>query len=298
VPQHSLRRGVEREVTAPAQQLEQMCVAFLNGVGPLVSSQVLAAASQLVSVEARQVAWITRILGGFWTNETTSFPLPSMYGSGDRVSICWAVFGRYPDITAGIAAKTAGELYHACQGLSLDPGGQAAVSSTCADVAVFHSCRGSNSCKAEGGCGFVQVQGQSHQCGISVILDHEQPTRPLPLQAQSPGQPQVRADKPLYSAPSDNMCASFGGCAVPISASQLYPPPKPGEEVAFMEVFDFVGQTAKPVKIEKVLQRYEVGDRVYDIAWEAYIKVLKHRNQPIPDKPKDSDLRLAFPPST
>jgi hypothetical protein len=47
-----------------AQQLEQMCVAFLNGVGPLVSSQVLAAASQLVSVEARQVAWITRILGG------------------------------------------------------------------------------------------------------------------------------------------------------------------------------------------------------------------------------------------
>ena len=47
-----------------AQQLEQMCVAFLNGVGPLVSSEVLAAAAQLVSVEARQVAWITRILGG------------------------------------------------------------------------------------------------------------------------------------------------------------------------------------------------------------------------------------------
>jgi hypothetical protein len=47
-----------------AQQLEQMCVAALNGAGPLVSSQVLAAAAQLVSVEARQVAWITRILGG------------------------------------------------------------------------------------------------------------------------------------------------------------------------------------------------------------------------------------------
>ncbi len=54
-----------------AQQLEQMCVAFLNGVGPLVSSQVLAAASQLVSVEARQVAWISTIIG---TN-----PAPSPY---------------------------------------------------------------------------------------------------------------------------------------------------------------------------------------------------------------------------
>jgi hypothetical protein len=50
--------------------------------------------------------------------------------------------------------------------------------------------------------------------------------------------------------------------------------------------------------MRKVLQRYEVGDRVYDIAWEAYVKVLKHRQQPPPDKPKDSELRLAFPPST
>lgn len=72
-----------------------------------------------------------------------------------------------------------------------------------------------------------------------------------------------------------------------------------------MELFDFVGQTAEPVLIEnemgqKELQRYEVGDRVFDIAWEAYIKVLKHRNPdaPEPVKPKDSDLRLAFPPST
>jgi hypothetical protein len=251
---------------------------------------------------AGSIAGITRILGGFWTDETTGFPLPSMYGSGDRVSICWAVFGRYPDITAGIAEKTAGQLYHACQGLDLNQGGNA-----CAQVEVFHSCRGSNSCKAEGGCGFVQVQGQSHQCGMRVVLDHEQPTRPLPVQAQSQssGLPQAGADKPLYSAPSDNMCASFGGCAVPISASQLYPPPTPGEEIGWMELFDFVGQTAEPVIIknkwgQKELQRYEVGDRVFDIAWDAYIKVLKHRNPdaPEPDKPKDSDLRLAFPPST
>ena len=28
---------------------------------------------------------------------------------------------------------------------------------------------------------------------------------------------------PAYSAPGDNKCATFGGCAVPISASQLFP---------------------------------------------------------------------------
>jgi len=39
------------------------------------------------------IAGITRVLSGYWTNETTSFPFPSMYGSGDRVSICWAVSG-------------------------------------------------------------------------------------------------------------------------------------------------------------------------------------------------------------
>ena len=72
-----------------------------------------------------------------------------------------------------------------------------------------------------------------------------------------------------------------------------------------MELYDFEGQTATPVLIknkmgQKVLQRYEVGERVFDVAWDAYIKVLKHRNPdaPEPEKPKDSDLRLAFPPST
>jgi len=215
-----------------------------------------------------------------------------MYGSGDRVSICWAVFGRYPDITNGVAARTVGELYHACQGLELSNRGD-----TCAQVEVFHSCRGSNTCKAEGGCGFVQVQGQSAQCGHKVLLDHLNPTRPLqgPLGAQAQGT--------LYSAPSDNKCASFGGCAVPISASQLYPIPdsnEPDQPFGTMELFNFVGETAAPERIKGLngLLRYEVGERVYDMAWKAYVKVLKHRQQPIPEKPKDSELRLAFPPST
>ena len=239
---------------------------------------------------AGSIAGITRGLGGFWTAETTGFPSPSMYGSGDRVSICWAVFGRYPDITKGIAARTVGELYHACQGLELGSRGD-----TCAQVEVFHSCRGSNTCKAEGGCGFVQVQGQSAQCGHKVLLDHLNPTRPL--------QGQVQAGGKLYSAPSDNKCASFGGCAVPISASQLYPIPdasEPDQPFGTMELFDFVGETAAPERIKGLagLLRYDVGDRVYDVAWKAYVKVLTHRQQPIPEKPKDSELRLAFPPST
>jgi len=37
---------------------------------------------------------------------------------------------------------------------------------------------------------------------------------------------------------------------------------------------------------------------VYDVAWNAYIAVLQERNRPIPAKPKPSDIRLAFPPST
>jgi Ferritin-like len=244
---------------------------------------------------AGSIAGITRVLGGFWTSETTGFPSPSMYGSGDRVSICWAVFGRHPKITDGIAAKTVGQLYHACQGLQLT----GTRGDTCAHVEVFHSCRGSNTCKAEGGCGFVQVQGQSAQCGHKVLLEHLNPTRPLqgPLQAQANGT--------LYSAPSDNMCASFGGCAVPISASQLYPIPdadEPDQPFGTMELYNFKGETAEPERIKGLpgLLRYEVGDRVYDIAWAAYVKVLKYRDpeQPIPDKPKDSELRLAFPPST
>ena len=74
-----------------------------------------------------------------------------------------------------------------------------------------------------------------------------------------------------------------------------------------MELYDFVGETAEPELItvkdmsgkeKPKLLKYAVGNRVYDIAWEAYIDVLQHRKAPIPEKPKDSELRLAFPPST
>ena len=236
---------------------------------------------------AGSIAGITRVLSGFWTNETTSFPNPSMYGSGDRVSICWAVFGKFPDITQGIVQKDAGVLYHACQGLQLPPLGSNATVNSCAPVEVFHSCRGSNECKAEGGCGFVQEVGsQSVLCGGKVMAEN--------LRAPSP----LQKTEILYSAPSDNTCAGFGGCAIPISDSQLYPLPdstKPDQKTGTMEVYDLGDDP--PGKLANL--RYSVGDKVYDVAWNAYIEVLKGRGiTELPLKPKPDALRLAFPPST
>ena len=246
----------------------------------------------LSQAAAGSIAGITRVLPGFWTNETTGFPNPSMYGSGDRVSICWAVFGNFPDITQGISPKDPGKLYHACQGLELPPAG---VQNTCASVEVFHSCRGSNDCKAEGGCGFVQEVGkQTTICGHKVLSENLR-------------EPDLRDPKLLqgtvilYSAPSDNTGPGTGGCAIPISASQLYPLPdqtKPLEKTGKMELYDFEGPDHKPKKLPNTLA-YNVGDKVYDVAWNAYIEVLKSRGvSPLPTKPDADPLRIAFPPST
>ena len=46
-----------------SEKMEQLCVEALNGAGPLVTKPTLAAAGALVSVEARQVAWV-RLLRG------------------------------------------------------------------------------------------------------------------------------------------------------------------------------------------------------------------------------------------
>jgi hypothetical protein len=234
------------------------------------------------------IAGITRLLSGFWTNESSSFPFPSMYGSGDRVSICWAVMGKFPDITQGVAPKDPGKLYHACQGLKLTPAVLCgAPNSNLPDVAVFHSCRGSNTCKAEGGCGFVQQVGsQSIICGFKVMAED----------LQDP----LRKEIIIYSAPSDNACAAFGGCAVPISESQLYPPPDGTKPAApgKMELNNFPPPDFKPAKLDEQLQ-YSKGEKVYDIAWKAYIEVLKSRGvTDLPTKPAPDPLRLAFPPST
>lgn len=46
-----------------AEAIESMCVQVINGAGPLVTRPLLAAAGELVSVEARHVSWIRQIIG-------------------------------------------------------------------------------------------------------------------------------------------------------------------------------------------------------------------------------------------
>lgn len=242
---------------------------------------------------AGAIAGVTKVLNDFFNKPKSSFPYPSMSGSGDRMSICWAIFGKAPDLSKGILPRQKNVLYHACQGLNLDPGQQEDLTK-CATVEVFHTCKGSNDCKAEGGCGFVQTTtGAGGNCSSKVAFGFQGK-----LGYKNPlieGKSEAGCGLPeYYSAPSDNKCKTFGGCAIPISASQMFPAPK---LVLDMELNDFVGDDFKPVPFKSM--PYAQGELVYDVAWKAYCEVLKQRAKPVPaDKPKPSDLRLAFPPST
>jgi hypothetical protein len=103
------------------------------------------------------IAGVTRVLNDFFQNPKTAFPYPSMGGSGDRMSICWAIFGKIPNIALGVIPPgeapldRSQHLYHACQGLNLDEQIKHDPAS-CAQVQLFHTCKGSNECKGEGGC--------------------------------------------------------------------------------------------------------------------------------------------------
>ena len=238
-------------------------------------------------VAAGAIAGVTTVLNKYFNDSRVMFPSPSMSGSGDRMSICWAVFGKAPNLATGITPKKDGVLYHACQGMSLDPN-HPAEPNMCGAQEVYHTCKGSNACKAEGGCGFVQSVNGGSNCSGKVAYAYADKQEYSTADGQSL--------EPLcgqkYSAPADNKCGALGGCAVPISASQLFPAPK-----GPMQLFDFgPGPDFKPEKLNVI--EYKEGELVYDKAWEAYCKVLEHRKQPIPDKPGPSDLRLAFPPST
>lgn len=241
---------------------------------------------EMSHVAAGAIAGITTVLNTYWTNQNGEFPFPSMSGSGDRVSICWAIFGEAPDLSLG-EYRRIGEkerlqdkqpyLYHACQGMALMPEPNVDLSQ-CASKEVFHTCRGSNQCKSEGGCGFVQKVGSSGGgCGGVKIQTGAGNT-----------------DSPLYSAPADNACGAQGGCAVPISASQLYP--EDGE----MAVFTFDPKTLEPSQVDGETIPFKRGEGVYDIAWEAYSKALaaEDPSKAPESKPEVSDLRLVFPPST
>lgn len=235
---------------------------------------------QLSQVAAGAIAGVTRALDDYWKNPNIGFPYASMVGSGDRVSICWAVLGAGPDLVLGIEQPRERTLYHACQGLDLEHPGSGEMPA----ITTYHTCKGSNACMAQGGCGFVQsVEGGAScrggggggatSCGTTIKSQTSCGGRGM-----------------LYSAPTDNRCGALGGCAVPISASQLYP--SSGE----MALFD-MGPDAEPRPIGTMPFAY--GDPVYDVAWRAYCEVLRARGETPPSAPPPADdLRLAFPPST
>jgi len=245
-------------------------------------------------VAAGSIAGITTVLDTYWSqenffNDPIDFPYPSMSGSGDRISICWAIFGKVPNLELGAFKRKHGgwkegidaPVNHACQGLSFDLTGENAndpdaSNHGCATLGVFHTCKGSNNCAGEGGCGYVHdatVGGGG--CGGS--------------------NPSGKGSG-LFSAPGDNQCAGFGGCAVPISASQLFP--SNGQVKMEMQLFNLKDENYTPLETPLT---YEKGEGVYDVAWKAYTEVLKQNGYSdcdLPDKPEPSDLRLAFPPST
>lgn len=239
-------------------------------------------------VSAGAIAGITTVLNRYWQNQQTTFPYPSMVGSGDRISLCWAALGKAPNLALGAGERTDGKLYHACQGMDLE----GARGATCAALEIYHTCRGSNSCKAEGGCGFVQSDQGGGSCSA---MRRASPNLHAHGAAAACGS-QCGGSGPtpgteLFSAPSDNKCASFGGCAVPISASQLFP------SQGKMKLYQFVGPRHSSEPLPKTLD-FTVGESVYDKAWQAYREVMAAKQEKVGDPPAPTPLRVALPPST
>lgn len=242
-------------------------------------------ASAINEAVTGSIAGITTVLNNYWSALDVSFPYPSMVGSGDRMAIYWAVFGEAPQLWLPVHQVDPNNLNHACQGLDLR-----AVGASCAVRGTYHSCRGSNSCKTQGGCGFVQkTTGGGQGC------------HPVLMSARA-----VVVDDTdgaiLFSAPADNKCAGLGGCAAPISASQLMPVVKDGDgnpiSPVTIQLFDFSDNNmATPVGTIT----FNTGEKVHDVAYRAYLAVLQHRGNgltPDPNPPPANEIRLVFSPST
>jgi Ferritin-like len=242
-------------------------------------------ASTINEAVTGSIAGITTVLNNYWSALDVSFPYPSMVGSGDRMAIYWAVFGEAPQLWQPVPQVDPDKLNHACQGLDLR-----AVGASCAVPGIYHACRGSNSCRTQGGCGFVQkTTSRGQGChpvlmGARVVLVDD-------------------TDEPiLFSAPADNKCAGFGGCAAPISASQLMPVVNDSDgnpiSPVTIQLFDFAGSNmAKAVGTIT----FKTGEKVHDVAYRAYLEVLKLRGDgpmPDPNPPAANEIRLVFSPST
>ena len=184
------------------------------------------------------IAGVTTVLNNYWSaggRTPVPSPIPSMAGSGDRMAIAWAVTGQTPDLSRRHRSADADGLYHACQGLDLD--GDTAINDCAAGLDLPHL-QGIERLPRPGRLRLRRrLTTGGGNCGSS--------SRRLPRSRAgggcAHGDPQIRQacaagrrrGRATYSAPSDNKCGAFGGCAVPISASQLYP------TSGVMQTFDF-----------------------------------------------------------
>ncbi len=255
---------------------------------------------------------VTTVLDDYWNpatpGSTVSFPFPSMAGSGDRMSTCWAVFGKAPDLSIGIDPPTSLMINHACQGLISDGPDRFKGNNSCAEAPVYHTCRGSNLCKGMGGCGFAQLTSGGGGCGASATRDT---TDPAPVGAPTggqvcgavvmrakggqlcghpPGPVGGQPNKNDYTSPTTNFCGGFGGCAVPISASQIYPVD------GVMDVYQLTPHGCGFKFIDNL--DFKKGDKVENIAYQAYAMWAKSVGAATPPQQPPNDIRKAFPPST
>ena len=218
----------------------------------------------------------------YWTIQTGQFPSPAMVGAGDRMSICWALLGKTPDLQIKPDSKVENHLkdYHSCQGLYMPKKDKSEKDENdpwvkygdlgCAAPAIYHSCKGTNTCRSEGGCGFVQAYEGGSNCG-------------------SPTNPSKNQEIKFVSVPGSNNCATTGGCAVPISALQMFP--KPDGDLKQMKYKNEMTGDEEIINFEK-------GELVYDVAWKVYADRYKQKFSEKPEKPKTNIIRLIFPPST
>jgi len=219
------------------------------------------------------IAGVTDVLNQYWTDSTIGFPMPAMYGAASRISTIWSTLGVAPDLTLALPAPPQYGLWNACQGLSM----QFAGTNDCAIPANYHSCKGSNTCTARGGCGFVHSISGGGLCGAQFQYKGLH------------GTTDAAAAGPLYSAPGNNKCSGFGGCGAPISASQVFP------NSGTMQLYRFDRNNSP---IPSTTMDFTAGELVYDVAYRAFTKIRETPGVTPPPPPKPNDLRIAFPPST
>jgi len=216
------------------------------------------------------IAGMTTVMNDYWVSPGSAFPDAAMYGSADRMAICWAVFGTVPDLSLGVDTPLLGTVTHTCQNLDLSAPGNG-----CASIGTYHACRGANGCRGQGGCGFVQSIDADIPGGFATV--------------KAKAAPDITSST-LFSAPSNNQCAGLGGCAVPISASQVFNTSGTMALYDGDDQFDELG--------------FAAGELVAAVAYRAYLAVLAHREgvataDALPAQlPSANDLRLVFPPST